>query len=100
MKSLAACLVVAGVVFGAAMVLFTDHAEQPFYYHQDEPGKVLQVIHRRKNFHHPLLMLTTAEVARKALLHGDAEDDRQRVVEMARTIMAVFSAASATLMIT
>jgi hypothetical protein len=98
MRSLPAGLLVAALVFTSGMVLFTEHAKAPFYYHQDEPGKVLQVIHRRKNFHHPLLMLSTAEVARKVLLHGGAEDDRQRVVEMARTIMAVFAALSSALL--
>jgi len=98
MRSIRSCVLVAIVVFVSAMVLFTEHSSFPFYYHQDEPGKVLQVIHRRKNFHHPLLMLTTAELARKTFLHGGAEDDPQRVVEMARTIMAAFAAASAALL--
>ena len=98
MSSIRSGVLVALVVFAGAMVLFTDHATAPFYYHQDEPGKVLQVIHRRKNFHHPLLMLSTAEVARKVILHGGAEDDPQRVVEMARRIMAVFAAASSALL--
>ena len=98
MSSLPVSVLVAALVFTGGMVLFTEHAKAPFYYHQDEPGKVLQVIHRRKNFHHPLLMLSTAEVARKALLHGGAEDDPQRVVEMARTIMAVFAAACSALL--
>jgi hypothetical protein len=98
MSSIRSGVLVALVVFAGAMVLFTDHATAPFYYHQDEPGKVLQVIHRRKNFHHPLLMLSTAEVARKVVLHGGAEDDPQRVVEMARRIMAVFAAASSALL--
>jgi Glucosyl transferase GtrII/Dolichyl-phosphate-mannose-protein mannosyltransferase len=98
MASIRSCVLVAIIVFVGAMPLFTEHSSVPFYYHQDEPGKVLQVIHRRKNFHHPLLMLTTAEVARKTFLHGGAEDDPQRVVEMARTIMAAFAAASASLL--
>ena len=98
MQSLRACVLVAILVFSGGMVLFTEHSSFPFYYHADEPGKVLQVIHRRKNFHHPLLMLSTAELARKAFLHGDAKDDPQRVVEMARTIMAAFAAASAALL--
>ena len=98
MPSIRSCVLVAIVVFVGAMVLFTEHSSFPFYYHQDEPGKVLQVIHRRKNFHHPLLMLTTAELARKTFLHGGAEDDPQRVTEMARTIMAAFAAASAALL--
>jgi len=98
MTSLRACVLAASIVFAGAMGLFTEHSSFPFYYHQDEPGKVLQVVHRRKNFHHPLLMLTTAELARKAFLHGSAADDPQRVTEMARRIMAVFGAASAALL--
>jgi hypothetical protein len=89
---------VAIVVFVGAMALFTEHSSFPFYYHADEPGKVLQTIHRRKNFHHPLLMLSTAELARKALLHGGAEDDPQRVAELGRHIMAAFAAASAAIL--
>jgi hypothetical protein len=98
MSSIRSGVLVAALVFAAGMVLFTDHAKAPFYYHQDEPGKVLQVIHRRKNFHHPLLMLTTAELSRKAFLRGDARDDPQRVTEMSRTILAVFAAASSALL--
>jgi hypothetical protein len=98
MTSIRSCVLVAILVFVGAMVLFTEHSSSPFYYHQDEPGKVLQVIHKRKNFHHPLLMLTTAGLSRKAFLHGGAEDDPQRVVEMARTVMAGFAAASASLL--
>ena len=80
------------------MTLYTDYTRFPFYYHADEPGKILQTIHRRKNFHHPLLMLSTAEVARKVFLRGDARDDKQRVVELARRIMAMFAALSAALL--
>src|SRR5512134_4020397 len=98
MTSLRACVLVASIVFVGAMSLFTEHSSFPFYYHQDEPGKVLQVVHRRKNFHHPLLMLTTAELARKAFLDDAAADDPQKVTEMARRIIAVFGAASAALL--
>ncbi|HVH04732.1 MAG TPA: hypothetical protein VNE71_01900 [Myxococcota bacterium] len=86
MSSLPVSVLVAALVFTGGMVLFTEHANAPFYYHQDEPGKVLQVIHRRKNFHHPLLMLSTAEVARKALLHGGAEDAAAKTAMIVRAI--------------
>ena len=59
---------------------------------------MLQVIHRRKNFHHPTLMLTTVNLVRGTFLHGGAEDDRQRVVEMARLVVAAFAAASASVL--
>jgi hypothetical protein len=89
---------VAVTVFAVGMGLFSEHNSFPLYYHTDEPGKVLQVIHRRKNFHHPTLLLTTATVARGASLHGGAEDDPQRVVEVARLVVAAFAAASAALL--
>ncbi len=98
MSSTRSCILAATIVFIGGMGLYTEHNSFPFYYHQDEPGKVLQTIHRRKNFHHPLLMLTTAELARKTFLHGGAEDDPQKVAELARHIMAAFAAASAALL--
>jgi hypothetical protein len=98
MSSTRSCVLAAVIVFIGGMGLFSEHSSFPFYYHQDEPGKVLQTIHRRKNFHHPLLMLTTAELARKTFLHGGAEDDPQRVAELARRMMAAFAAASAALL--
>ena len=43
-------------------------------------------------------MLTTVGLARRTLLHGGAEDDPQRVVELGRLVVAAFAAASAALL--
>ena len=98
MSSTRSCVFVAIVVFIGGMGLFSEHRSFPFYYHTDEPGKVLQVVHRGKNFHHPTLLLTTATLARRTFLHGGAEDDPQRVVELGRLVVAAFAAASAALL--
>lgn len=98
MSSVRSGVLVAIIVFIGAMALFSEHSSFPIYYHTDEPGKVLQVTHRGKNFHHPTLLLTSASLARRAFLHGGAEDDPQRVVEMGRRVVATFAAASAALL--
>jgi hypothetical protein len=93
-----ACLLLALAVFAGALALFAENSSFPFTYHPDEPGKVPQVIHRRKNFHHPTAMLTAAGFARRAWLHGEAADDPQRVVELGRRVVAAFAASSAALL--
>src|SRR4029453_8937830 len=98
MSSTRSCVLVALIVFVAGMRLFSELSSFPLYCHPDEPGKVLQVLHHRKNFHHPLLMLTTAELARKTLLRGAARNDPQRGVELGGAIGAAFAAASAALL--
>ena len=98
MSSTRSCVGAAIIVFIGGMALFSEHRSFPVYYHTDEPGKVLQVIHRGKNFHHPTLMLTTVNLVRSTFLHGGAEDDPQRVVELARLVVAAFAAASAALL--
>jgi hypothetical protein len=96
--SLRACVLVAVAVFACGLWLFSEHRSFPFYYHPDEPGKVFQVLHRQRNFHHPMLLLTTAGLARRTFLHGGAEEDPQRVVELARLVMAASCAAAAALL--
>jgi hypothetical protein len=92
MPSLRSRLAVAFVVLVVALGLFSEQSSFPYSYHPDEPGKVDQVVHRAKNSHHPLLLLTTAEVARGALLHGEAQDDPQRVVKIDARATAAASA--------
>lgn len=82
-------------VFVAGLMLFSRHNDFPFYYHPDEPGKVGQIIKNKRNLHHPLLMLTTVDVARRATLWGDAKKDPQKVVEVGRWMTAAFAAFSA-----
>ena len=82
-------------VFAAGLLLFSRHNDFPFYYHPDEPGKVGQVIKNKRNLHHPLLMLTTVDLARRTTLWGDAKKDPQRVVEVGRWMTAAFAAIAA-----
>ena len=98
MSSIRSSVLVAMIVFVGGMGLFSEHSSFPFYYHPDEPGKVRQLIDRRRNFHHPMLLLTTADLVRLTFLHGGAKDDPQRVVEMGRLVVAAFAAASAALL--
>jgi hypothetical protein len=79
-------------IFAAGFLLFTRHADFPFYYHPDEPGKVGQLIKNKRNFHHPMLMLTTTDLVRRAVLWGDEKKDAQRVVEVGRWVTAAWAA--------
>jgi hypothetical protein len=97
MSNLAATLVAVAVLL-AGLGLFSERRSFPFYDHPDEPGKVQQTLHRAKNFHHPLAMLTTAELARKAFLARGERDDPQAVVEIGRAVVGAFAAASAALL--
>jgi 4-amino-4-deoxy-L-arabinose transferase-like glycosyltransferase len=65
----------------------------PFFYHPDEPDKVDQLITGKWNFHHPLLMLGSAELVKKAL---GVPDEEQRLVVMGRWCSAAYVAAGVT----
>ena len=90
----AALLIFLGV-FAAGLALFSRHNDFPFYYHPDEPGKVGQVIGNKRNFHHPMLLLTTTDAARRIALPAEAKKDRQRVAEIGRWVTAAFAALAA-----
>jgi len=79
----------AALLFAAALWLDTRQNGFPFFYHPDEPDKVDQLITGKWNFHHPLLMLGSAEVARKALGVPARE---QPLVVLGRWCSALFSA--------
>lgn len=98
MSSRRSTLILALVVFFAGLGLFSRNNTFPFYYHPDEPGKVAQLINRKRNFHHPMLMLTTCDLVRRVVLHGDAAKDPQAVVELGRWVTAAFAAATAALL--
>lgn len=83
-------------LFAAALGLFTRSNRFPFYDHPDEPVKVAQVQTGNWNFHHPMLMLSTARLAVRAA--GVSLDDPQRVVETGRWVSAGFAAASVALL--
>jgi hypothetical protein len=76
-------------LFIAAVVLHTRHNDFPWYYHPDEPGKVEQVLGMRGwNFHHPMLLLSTTKWS--AQMRGAMQE--QAVVELGRTMSAIFTA--------
>jgi len=80
-----------GVALLFACVLWLDTRQNgfPFFYHPDEPHKVDQLITGKWNFHHPLLMLGTAEAAKKAFGLPDRE---QPLVVLGRWCSALFAA--------
>jgi len=85
----------AALLFAAGLALFTRANAFPFYYHPDEPVKVAQIQTGQWNFHHPMLLLSTARLAVGAL--GGAENP-QHVVEVGRWVSAAFAAAAVALL--
>ena len=77
------------LLFAATLWLDTRRNDFPFFYHKDEPLKVDQLITGKWNFHHPFLMLGTAEAAKKALGLPDRE---QPLVVLGRWCSAIFAA--------
>ena len=55
------------ILFALLFAGFGAHNNFPFYYHPDEPGKVKQISENKRNFHHPLLMLTTTHYLMKVM---------------------------------
>jgi hypothetical protein len=78
------------VLFAATLWLDTRQNGFPFFYHPDERNKVDQLITGVWNFHHPLLMLGTADSVKKFLSLPDKE---QALVIMGRWCSAAFAAA-------
>ena len=76
------------LLFGANLWLDTRQNTFPFFYHPDEPDKVDQLITGKWNFHHPLLMLGTAETAKRML---GVPDQEQRLVVLGRWCSALFA---------
>lgn len=77
------------LLFGATLAVDSRQNSFPFFYHPDEPDKVDQLITGKWNFHHPLLMLGTAETARRAL---GIPDQEQSLVILGRWCSATFAA--------
>ena len=82
-------------IFAIGLALFTRHNDFEYYYHPDEFGKVDQLVKNKRNFHHPMLMLTTVDFARRAVLWGDARKNQQAVVQVGRWVTAAFAALTA-----
>lgn len=77
------------LTFLAAVSLFTRHNAFPFTYHPDEDTKVRQVMTGKRNYFHPLLMLTATEAVAKTGNWTKRPDDVARV---GRCVAGVFSA--------
>lgn len=77
------------LTFLTAVTLFTRHNAFPYTYHPDEDTKVRQVITAKRNYFHPLLMLTTTTAVVKAGHWGKQQND---VARAGRCVAAVFSA--------
>ncbi len=83
------------------LAVFVRHNTFPFYYHPDEKGKSDQLIKRKRNFNHPMMMLSTVELARNTMLWGPAKKDMQKVTELGRhatAMIAAFTAAAFAMM--
>jgi hypothetical protein len=80
-------------LFVFSLVLNTRHNDFPYTYHPDERGKVLQITERTRNFHHPLLLLSTTDWAMRL---GGVKRTPQSVVEAGRWVSAAFAAGSVT----
>lgn len=77
------------VLFVGSFTLFTQHHDFPYSYHPDEAGKTGQIIGGSRNYHHPLLMLSAADiVSRVSFLPREP----QTVVQIGRGVSAVFAA--------
>lgn len=50
-------------LFALVAAFFSQANDFPYFYHTDEPGKVVQIIEGKRNFHHPLLMLNASSAA-------------------------------------
>ncbi|GAB4166349.1 MAG: hypothetical protein Fur0032_03670 [Terrimicrobiaceae bacterium] len=80
------------LIFLAGLALYSRNASFPARYHPDEPDKVAQVLTRDWNFHHPLLLLQTASVARALF---SIPPETEAVVRLGRWISAAFAAGAA-----
>ncbi len=76
-------------LFAAGLALDTRHNGFPFFYHPDESAKVEQILTGQWNFHHPMLLLSTAAAVVKTFGVTRSE---QAVVEAGRWTSAAFIA--------
>ena len=79
------------LLFAATLALDTRHNDFPYFYHPDEAEKVRQVLTGEWNFHHPMLLLTTAQAGVAA---WGVERREQSVVQAGRWVAAGFVAAA------
>ena len=80
---------IAFALFFGSLILFTRDNGFSFSYHPDEDGKTFQIIQRERNFHHPLLLLNTTDLA----VHlAQVPLTSQAVVVAGRWVSAAFAA--------
>ena len=87
-KILGASWTMALVLAVAGMCLYTRHNDFDFYLHPDESGKVKQVLKNKRNFNHPLMLITVSRWIHK--LDG-GKRDLARIAIAGRTASALFS---------
>lgn len=95
MPSRSALYILLICIFGAGLGLFSRHNTFEYYYHPDEYRKARQLVTGERNVHHPMLMLTTVDVVRRAALRGSDKRDTQQVVVVGRWVTAAFAALAA-----
>ena len=83
------------VLFVLGLAAYTRHNQFRYYYHPDESGKVEQIAQGRRNFHHPLLMLTATRLAITFSPVQKKNLSRQQIVHFGRWTVAAFAAGSA-----
>jgi hypothetical protein len=74
---------------------FSTNNSFKFYYHPDESGKVKQIATSKRNFHHPLLMLTTARLMTRFCLEKPREMSYEKIVVIGRWSSVIFTTAAA-----
>ncbi|MEY5009064.1 MAG: hypothetical protein RLZZ253_203 [Verrucomicrobiota bacterium] len=85
----------AGFLFLLGLAAYTRNNQFRYYYHPDESGKVEQIAQGRRNFHHPLLMLTATRLAITFSPVQKKNLSRQQIVVIGRWTVAGFAAGSA-----
>ena len=95
LRHLSSPLLMAAVLFALGLAVFTRHNQFRYYYHPDESGKVEQIAQGRRNFHHPLLMLTATRLAITFSPTQKKNLSRQQIVLFGRWTVAAFAAGSA-----
>lgn len=81
------------LLFAVCLGLYGFKNRFPIFYHVDEPGKGRQIVEGTRNFHHPLLMLTLADLALRA---APVERTPRNAVFAGRWCSAVFAALAVT----
>jgi hypothetical protein len=92
---LASPVFMAGLLFILGLAVYTRNNQFRYYYHPDESGKVEQIAQGRRNFHHPLLMLTATRLAITAAPVQKKNLSRQKIVVFGRWTVAAFAAGCA-----